>query len=97
MIVCPDCGGRGESQGVVLVCRADGTGESRYEKAKCRVCDGVGRVTQERADDYHRGRADRESRVHGDYKTQRERAAEIGITPQELSRWEAFGERWTPR
>ena len=95
MIVCPDCGGRGEHQGVVLVCRRDGSVESRYEKAKCRVCAGDGEITPERAADYTQGRADREQRVHVMRITQRERAAQLGVDVVLYSRWENYGERWT--
>jgi RecJ-like exonuclease len=97
MTPCPKCHGRGESQLGVLACRRDGTSELKYRKAICLGCDGTGQITESRLADMNQGQADREMRVHGAYKTQHERATELGITPQELSRWENYGIRWAPR
>lgn len=88
---CPKCQGRGHFEGVMILCARDGKDRVSNALRACLACDGTGGVPQERLDDIRAGEAAREDRVHGRYRTMREEAAVLGITEQELSKWENYG------
>lgn len=92
---CPKCGGRGKTEGFVIVCTRSAAGAMTSRRTlTCRGCDDTGSVSVERLRDMEQGQKDRTERVHGNYRTMRERARELGIDEVQLSRWENYGIRW---
>lgn len=81
---CPDCLGRGTV--TALLC---GRGiNCRERELPCRICDGSGTITEEIQARIDAGKAMRADRIRRGL-SQREEAARLGITPQELSKREA--------
>lgn len=92
---CPKCGGRGKTEGFVIVCTRSAAGAMASRRVlHCMGCDDTGSVSVEHLADMEQGQRDRTERVHGQYRTMRERALELGIDMVQLSRWENYGIRW---
>ena len=88
---CPKCAGRGTFEETSILCDRGGTSSMQHGRRVCHACDGTGLVSPERLADLRAGEAAREDRVHGRYRSMREEAAILGITEQELSKWENYG------
>ena len=95
---CPKCHGRGTFEETAILCHRGGTSSIQHGRRACVTCDATGLITEERLADVRAGEAARADRVHGRYRSMREEAAILGITEQELSKWENYGikpEAWT--
>lgn len=82
-VKCPYCEGRGKTDALARYV----DGQCRWTVIDCNRCGGSGTVTAERARMYEEGKAYRESRVAARVSL-RERAEELGTTPEALSRFE---------
>lgn len=86
-MTCPECDGA--KQNTALVCGVrDGRRFCDQRNLTCGTCGGTGVITEEQAARIKEGRRLRNDRVARGV-SQREEAARLGITPQELSKREA--------
>lgn len=82
-MTCPDCGGNGRAFQI-----ACGGGRCTTGVVECRMCSGAGTISEAHAARIEAGQALRADRV-ARRVNQREEAARLGITPQELAGVEA--------
>lgn len=84
---CPRCDGSGFYSAVVCGIRSDGGRFSEVRRLPCATCRSSGRISEQRAAAMNAGERMRQDRIRRGI-SQREEAARLGITPQELSRRE---------
>lgn len=85
-LLCPSCEGKRGHPAIVCI-RGAGGRRCETRRLDCNLCKGRGKVSEERSERYRIGRLNREVRV-SQGKSQSEKAEELRITPQELSRKE---------